>query len=594
MNTRFLLLAMFGITANAFAAEPIARGLPPVSRPRAEAYIPGLSAATAPILRASATATPTPELPKFPDSADILFYAKARPIRVRVTVGFAGQSTTQRWETHLKNLFTAFDRDRDGVLNRFELEHIFPASGFQQMLRGGTYYRNPSMAFSPSDVDRDGDGRVPFAEFAAYYTTVATGLLRTQPIAGGYQTQDQMTRELFARLDSDKSKSLSKIEATSAERLLLTLDTDEDECVSVQELLTNANAAIYSTAVAPPVGMGGMTRAQMLPQDIAVFQDGVPGTVVQELLKRYDRNADFELTRDEIGWDAGTFSRMDRNTSGKLSATELDEWRLGEPDGVVEIMLAENPVDSRVRATAANGKSPILGVEVRQTESNRAVLRLGTQTLDIGASVPVNRYDMVRNTVAGAFPQGRDVVREADLVGPQYQLIRILFDSADFNTDGKLTREEVEKYYRLQQQTTDIGMSVVFLTRTPNLFQLLDENGDGRLSVRELRTAWDRLIVLEPGSSQQVTEAVMQPAATVRVGQGRNAFSDPSVYAGAYSGVPQQRAAPQGPLWFRKMDRNRDGDVSRTEFLGSLEDFAKIDVNHDDLISQSEAEKFAK
>jgi hypothetical protein len=40
------------------------------------------------------------------------------------------------------------------------------------------------------------------------------------------------------------------------------------------------------------------------------------------------------------------------------------------------------------------------------------------------------------------------------------------------------------------------------------------------------------------------------------------------------------------------MDRNRDGDVSRREFLGSDEEFRRIDSDGDGLISVEEAERF--
>ena len=46
-----------------------------------------------------------------------------------------------------------------------------------------------------------------------------------------------------------------------------------------------------------------------------------------------------------------------------------------------------------------------------------------------------------------------------------------------------------------------------------------------------------------------------------------------------------------GPVWFQKMDRNHDGDVSRREFLGPRDVFDRLDRDTDGLIDADEAAK---
>ena len=54
-------------------------------------------------------------------------------------------------------------------------------------------------------------------------------------------------------------------------------------------------------------------------------------------------------------------------------------------------------------------------------------------------------------------------------------------------------------------------------------------------------------------------------------------------------GSPARKCSAAGPNWFRKMDRNRDGDISRREFLGPRADFERLDRDHDGLIDAQEA-----
>jgi hypothetical protein len=117
---------------------------------------------------------------------------------------------------------------------------------------------------------------------------------------------------------------------------------------------------------------------------------------------------------------------------------------------------------------------------------------------------------------------------------------------------------------------------VVSLTAVPGpvgLFDLLDADRDGQLSVAELRAARAALEHWSPaesGVSLVIVRGVARPPA-----------------------VPLVRtfAREAGPAWFRATDRNGDGFVSAREFLGTPEQFRTLDTDGDGLVSPEEAGK---
>ena len=238
---------------------------------------------------------------------DVVFYAKPRPIRVRVAVRTGGTPLARRWEDHLKKLFAAFDRDGNGTLNRYELEYVFPPDGMRMMFKGGMYYsRVAALPPAMEAIDRDGDDRASFPEFVHHSRELVADLIRARPLPAQTGGDDSTTRELFARLDQDKDGKLSEPELRSAEKILLALDGDEDECVSSQELLTNPSGTLTTRRAAVAEVARPATPAKDVPtappQELAVFHAGVPKAVVQQLVKRYDQDGDDELTREEVGF----------------------------------------------------------------------------------------------------------------------------------------------------------------------------------------------------------------------------------------------------------------------------------------------------
>lgn len=571
--------------------------------PRADAFVPG----TRPHFLDQATLVGPPfrrsEAARVTDTFEMVFLARTRPVRVRIVAQVTGQSLNERFEKHLRDMFAAFDRDGDGTLNRYECELVFSKTEFRSMLAGGFAFRGQSGALPSLEViDRDDDGKVTFEEFAEYYTSELGKLTQARPSYARVTGNDSMTAELFARLDKNKDGKLTEDELKAAEKLLIPLDSDEDETVSGAELLANPVVKSLASLGATQSGDGMMTDGMMgsgkgstgtrQPDDVQVHLGALPGTVVQAVIKRYDANGDYDLSREEVGFDKAVFDKLDTNKDGKLSATELEAWQSGEPDAVVTLTLAntQERCKAEVRLTGTGN-----GVVVpKQTTHDRIVLRVDQQTIDL-AAVPTPDYARNQaNPYGYLFPADKKYLTEKDLVGPQYQFLRVAFEPADFDGDGKLTREEFDRYFALQQNTARLGLTVTHAVQVPNLFQLLDANGDGRLSVKELRTAFDRLQPLEPSGGKEITRAILQPSVTVRMGNTVYGAADTAIsnIQSDMMGYGSPKAPAAGPVWFRKMDRNGDGDISRAEFLGSREEFDKLDTNHDGLISLEEAEAF--
>jgi Ca2+-binding EF-hand superfamily protein len=530
------------------------------------------------------------------DGYELIVFAPQRPLRFAVTVRFEGKSVAERWRAVLREAFAYFDRDHNGFLDGTEVQNIFTDAALAQTMANGFYSPNPADLPTLARLDTDKDLRVSFDEFTAYYRQTAGAVMRAYPAQPEAGVNAQATEALFKLFDRNGDGKLTKEEVDGAEKLIATQDADEDECLSLAELVPNAFDGRNGRVVATPVAVN--RPAQSVPQNILLFDLGrAPGTVTQRLIKQYDRDGDFELTKQEAGFDDETFRRLDTDGDGKLSGEELDAWRTGSPDLAVTLSLAPKAVDCVAEVTTDPKVVAARGFTISRLETGRLIVRLDRQSIEFwayGAVLQQFRQQTAKQQLSGLFQAAagtKGYVLEKDLNGPaapNFQLIRVMFEPADVNGDGKLTKEEFDRYLDLQQSFADVGLGLTPAVQTPTLFQLLDENRDGRLSVRELRTAWSRLLALEEPGATVVTKSVIQPVFSLRLTRvmDRGAPNQPVNFVANANTVP----VPQkGPQWFRKMDRNGDGDVSRLEFLGTRAEFDAIDTDHDDLISLEEA-----
>jgi Ca2+-binding EF-hand superfamily protein len=308
-----------------------------------------------------------------------------------------------------------------------------------------------------------------------------------------------------------------------------------------------------------------------------------------------------KLTRHVLGMDEAIFARLDADGDGILDLEELARFGQRPPDLEFLVRLGKRGKDqARIELMPAR-KGNALAAKTRKTGE-------GT-VLDLGVTRLVFRSTPESNArfVVAIEQQYRAQFKAADRDNNGYvdrneaarsPFFRRIFKAMDRDNDGKLFEKEMLAYLErmrgLQEAAQKSCASLSVQDQGRGIFDLVDSNRDGRLGVRELRNMVGLVKQLDRDGDGCISRTEIPRSYQMDVRKG------PSGGGGGYgqvvfiNGMVQQRPLPNptaGPVWFRKMDRNRDGDVSRREFLGTNAEFRRIDADGDGLISVEEADR---
>jgi hypothetical protein len=127
--------------------------------------------------------------------------------------------------------------------------------------------------------------------------------------------------------------------------------------------------------------------------------------------------------------------------------------------------------------------------------------------------------------------------------------------------------------------------------RQRDFFPWIDVNNDGALSASEMRGAPAILAKFDQNGDGLISPIEIPARWQVEVARGSELNY---LKAGDQQGRQARKSAGTGPIWFQQMDRNRDGEVSRREFLGPTAAFDRCDADGNDVLDPVEAKRLPK
>lgn len=501
------------------------------------------------------------------DRKDVLLLLDDGPLHFRLRLSLDGVSLAAARRQYIDRLIKSLDANRDGKLSRDEASHspllrVKQRQGASQFLKslGG------QALLARRDVERTVDRFG--GEAVAYRQDLSSS---------------QNDQEVFKLLDADASGLLDQDEMDASTDLVLSKDEDGDECVSFQEFFPPPPLPDPRQVL---VGMAAPTTPLATVADIV--RDAGEPLLGRRLLAKYDRNRDRLLEARELNWTQERIAALDSDGDRRLDADELKRISEAEPD--VDL-------SADLRSAEAGGGA----IDVKDAGGQRlddAGRADYAKIAFAGAVVTFSHrnLDPIASAIENAMRQFNQLDADAngylsrEETADRVRFERGLFDLMDADGDDKVFADEMKDYVRARGEPAATTCRVNVYDTGHGFFMALDANADGRVSVRELRQAPKALAQLDRDRRSGIGQKEPVRHFHMEFVRGSYQLFGPSEQLAAQTPAFQQRR-PIGPIWFQRMDRNNDGDLTWNEFLGPREVFHNLDGDADGLVDPQEAEK---
>ncbi len=502
-----------------------------------------------------------------PDQRDLLLLLDDGPLHVRLRLAIRGAPLARSREQYIDGLMKALDADGDGKLTRkeaaqsplFRTKNRANANPFLEGLQN-------QAAMTRREVEQRIEARG--GSLVSYHEVAASA---------------KNDEEIFKLLDRDDSGVLEAAELIGAPDLILSKDTDGDQCVSFEE---------FVPPPPPPDPMQvllGNRPVTQLAKPAGLLGEATNAVFISRVIKKYDRNRDQMLDAAEIRWVPERLRLLDSNGDGKLNALELNAISRAAPDAEMSVDLSAVEIEGglvQLEGTSGKRLDDAGRVDYAKVGFEPAVITFSHRHLDPRARAvedAIRTFNLLDVDANGYLTRDETATR--------LRFERELFELIDADGDDKIFADEMRKYVEALSDPAATSCRVNIYDAGFGFFMALDANADGRISERERRQAGPHLAALDRDGVAGVRSN--EPVRHFHIEFVRGMYQlFGAVDQPASQALEFQRRQVAGPIWFQRMDRNNDGDLIWNEFLGPRWVFDQLDADGDELLDSQEAARW--
>lgn len=521
---------------------------------------------------------------------DLVFLGPQGIVLFRLQIDNGAQSVTSIRREYAGVVFRTLDADGDGRLSPEEAARI-PATG--QLSTGAETLGDRWLSLDAAPQD----GAVSDEELFAFVDQQLGPRFKIE-----LKTRLQQSVRLTQPLDLNGDEQVSRDEVEQGLATLHQFDFDDDEALSVAELQP------FPTAIRQALLLQQSSEPAQLPL-VSINSPAECGLASERILKWHGSTSvaagqPVGVRIAQIGGvSPDAAAAADRDENGILDGSELQAFlESAEPNLVLNVRVRRN----EVRAVDAKSASELVQHLPRTREApNRQQLSLAGMPVSVGAS---NNRDGFMSDATVIVQQIRIKLIEADAdknryldeaefatLRPnfaQFGLPDVDFAGIDANGDAMVTSDELKSYAETNAGLSEATLVLTVSDDAKTLFEILDGNFDNRLTPREFQEAYNRMRRYDHDRDGRLGMSDLRSQFGFIISPDR---PDSLLLAASQQmmqnnpGMARITPTTAGPTWFRKMDRNQDGDLTWREFLGDRSAYERIDKDGNGLIDIDEA-----